>query len=94
MTIAAKLNQSHGPVVLLWPKKGLSTLDREGKPYWDPDADKALLETLKKNLDVGIRVLESDAYINDPGFAKAVFTEFEKMTGTKVLSGKRKQATL
>jgi len=88
MTIAAKLNQSHGTVVLLWPKKGLSTLDREGKPYWDPDADKALLETLKKNLDAGIRVMESDAYINDPGFARAVFTEFEKMTGTKILSGK------
>lgn len=76
-TIANKLNKSLGPVIMLWPKRGLSTLDRKGKPFWDPEADRALLTTLKKYLNPRIPVIESGAYINDPEFARAVFTAFE-----------------
>jgi uncharacterized protein (UPF0261 family) len=80
-TIAGKLNQSHGPVTVLWPKGGLSTLDCPGRPYWDPKADMALLKSLKKNLDVRILLIEIDSYINEPEFAQAVFQEFERVTG-------------
>jgi uncharacterized protein (UPF0261 family) len=76
-TIAEKLNQSRGPVVVLWPKKGLSTLDRMGKPFWDPEADRALLKALKRHLHPRIPLIESDAYINDSEFAHAVFMAFE-----------------
>ena len=76
-TIAEKLNQSRGPVVVLWPKEGLSTLDRMGKPFWDPEADRALLTALKRHLHPRIPLIESDAYINDPDFAHAVFMAFE-----------------
>jgi len=78
-TIADKLNQARGPVVVLWPKNGLSTLDRKGRPYWDPEADMALLKALKRHLDLRIPVIESDAYINDPDFAQVVFMAFEKI---------------
>jgi len=78
-TIADKLNQSRGPVLVLWPEKGLSTLDSRGRPFWDPDADRALLKTLKRYLDTRIPLIESDAYINDPDFAQAVFMAFEKI---------------
>jgi len=78
-TIADKLNQSRGPVVVLWPKKGLSTLDHSGKAFWDPYADMALLKSLKNHLDPCITLIESDAYINDPEFAQAVFLAFEKI---------------
>jgi uncharacterized protein (UPF0261 family) len=81
-TIAEKLNQSRGPVVVLWPKNGLSTLDKKGKPFWDPEADRALLETLNRHLVPRIPVIESDAYINDPEFAQAIFLAFKR-------SGKR-----
>jgi uncharacterized protein (UPF0261 family) len=77
--IAGKLNQSQGPVVVLWPKRGLSTLDRQGKPYWNPEADKALLNTLWKNLDDSIPLVELDSYINDDKFAKKVVNEFMKL---------------
>lgn len=76
-TIADKLNQSRGPVIILWPKKGLSTLDRKGKPFWDPEADKVLLDTLKKYLHPCIPVIDLDAYINDTEFAQQIFTAFE-----------------
>jgi len=78
-TIADKLNQARGPVVVLWPKNGLSTLDRKGRPFWDPEADMALLKALKRHLDLRIPVIESDVYINDPEFAQVVFMAFEKI---------------
>jgi uncharacterized protein (UPF0261 family) len=78
-TIADKLNGSRGLVVVLWPKRGLSTLDKEGKPFWDPEADRALLGALKRHLDSRIPIIESEAYINDPEFAHAVFMAFERL---------------
>ncbi|UCG63679.1 MAG: Tm-1-like ATP-binding domain-containing protein [Deltaproteobacteria bacterium] len=78
-TIADKLNQSRGHAVVLWPKRGLSTLDRKGRPFWDPEADMALLKALKRHLHPRIPVIESAAYINDPEFAQGVFMAFEKI---------------
>jgi len=75
--IADKLNRSRGSVVILWPGKGLSTLDRKGKPFWDPKADMVLLDTLKKYLHPSIPVIDLDAYINDTEFAQQIFTAFE-----------------
>ena len=77
--IAEKLNQSRGPVIVLWPKKGLSTIDRIGKPFWDPEADTALLKTLRRNLHDCIQLLESNHHVNDPGFGQAVFLAFKKI---------------
>jgi len=79
-TIADKLNRSRGPVTVLWPKNGLSALDSKGRPFWDPYADMALLKSLKNHLDSRITLIESDAYINDPEFAQAVFLSFEKIS--------------
>jgi len=58
---------------------GLSTLDRQEKPFWNPEADKALLNTLRKHLDDSIPLIELDAYINDVEFAKEVMNEFKKL---------------
>jgi uncharacterized protein (UPF0261 family) len=77
--IADKLNRSRGPVIVLWPRKGLSTLDRKGKPFWDPEADMVLLDTLKKNLHPYIPVIDLDLYINDTEFAQHIFMAFERM---------------
>jgi uncharacterized protein (UPF0261 family) len=77
--IADKLNRSRGPVIVLWPRKGLSTLDRKGKPFWDPEADMVLLDTLKKNLHPYIPVIDLDLYINDTEFAQQIFMAFERM---------------
>jgi len=78
-TIARKLNQAKGPVVIMWPKLGLSTLDRRSKPFWDPDADRALLESLREHLDPKVAIREIDAFINDPEFAKTVAEESRQL---------------
>ncbi|WP_300464163.1 Tm-1-like ATP-binding domain-containing protein [Desulfobacula sp.] len=78
-TIADKLNQSQGPVVLLWPEKGLSTLDSQGKPFRDTKADEALLEALKTHLNGRTDIIEYDVHINDNDFAQAVVAEFKNL---------------
>lgn len=66
-----RLNQSKGPTAVFFPLKGLSQLDSPGGEFWWPEADMALLETLKQNLRKDIPLIEVDANINDPEFAKA-----------------------
>jgi uncharacterized protein (UPF0261 family) len=54
------------------PQKGFSSLSGEGGALYDPVADKAFVEALRKHLDPEIRIIEVDAHINTPEFAKAV----------------------
>ncbi|MGF7400876.1 Tm-1-like ATP-binding domain-containing protein [Thermoanaerobacterium thermosaccharolyticum] len=70
--IAEKLNKAKGPVVLFIPLKGVSAIDKEGMPFYDPDADAMLFETLKKHLKPSIEVRELNCNINDTEFAEAI----------------------
>ncbi len=49
--VARKLNRSKGPVAILIPLKGWSSLDKEGMPLYDPGADQAFLHELKIHLN-------------------------------------------
>jgi uncharacterized protein (UPF0261 family) len=75
-TLAQKLNRAQGPVTVLWPARGLSSLDRPGKPFFDPEANQALLRSLKRHLEPHIPLLAFDLFINDPAFARTVFEVF------------------
>jgi len=77
-TIAGKLNKAKGPVTVLWPQKGLSSVDKLDKPFWDPEADQALFESIMKNLNPKIQVTKSDTHINDPTFAQKIIDVFGK----------------
>ena len=69
--IAEKLNMAEGPTVLYLPLKGVSMIDVEGTPFYDPEADAALFATLKEKLNDNIEIIEMDTDINDPEFAIA-----------------------
>ena len=45
--MAAKINRSTAPFMLLIPEKGVSLLDAPGQPFYDPEADRALFEELE-----------------------------------------------
>lgn len=77
--IADKLNKAKGPVRVLIPTRGFSSLDQEGQPFYDPETDKILIDTLKDHLKPSIPFREVDVHINDPMFAKEVFQEFLKL---------------
>jgi uncharacterized protein (UPF0261 family) len=49
-TVAEKLNKAKGPVKILIPSGGWSTLSVKGQSLYDPDADKAFVAELKKYL--------------------------------------------
>ena len=59
-------------VKFLIPIRGFSSLSVEGGPLYDPDTDKVFIDTLRKNVDPEIHVIEVDTHINTPEFARAV----------------------
>jgi uncharacterized protein (UPF0261 family) len=73
--VANKLNNSKGPVSVVIPLRGFSAWDKEGKVFYDPEADKVFIETLKANLNPSIKIKEIDAHINDGEFADQVISE-------------------
>ncbi len=77
--IARKLNAARGPVAVFIPLRGFSAIDVEGKPFYDPEADRALIEALKANLAPHIEVHEWDTDINDPAFARAMAARLDEL---------------
>ena len=67
--IAEKLSKATGPTVFMIPKKGVSSIDAEGKPFHDPEADAALFDALRASLASNVRLVEMDININDGAFA-------------------------
>jgi len=67
--IAAKLNPSKGPVVVMLPLGGLSSIDRPGKIFYHPEANGALFTTLKLKLSSAIELIEDEHHLDDPEFA-------------------------
>jgi uncharacterized protein (UPF0261 family)/ABC-type branched-subunit amino acid transport system ATPase component len=76
--IAAKLNQMEGPVRFLLPLKGVSLIDAPGKPFYDPEADRMLFDTLESEFRPGPnrRLIKLGMNVNDPAFAKALVDHF------------------
>jgi uncharacterized protein (UPF0261 family) len=80
--IAGKLNASRGPVAVYLPLRGLSVISAEGKPFYWPEADRALFDTLKAKLRPDIPCREMDCHINDAPFAQAMAEHLVAMCGS------------
>ncbi len=72
--VADRLNQSQYKKLIkfILPTKGFSSLSTEGGVLYDPEADMAFIEALKRTLDEEISVIEVDADINTPELARSV----------------------
>lgn len=69
--IAEKLNMAKGKTVLVLPLKGVSMLDAEGVAFCGKAEDKALFDTLKKEIHTdAVKIVELDLHINDKEFAE------------------------
>ena len=77
--IAQRLNGARGPWTFLIPRKGWSSLDKEGRPIYDPVADAAFVARLKEKLDAPSRVKEVDLHLYTPEFARVAVDEFVKL---------------
>ena len=82
--MAHKLNRSTAPVRLLIPEKGVSALSTEGQPFYDPEADAALFQTLESHLqqDDNRKLIRIPCDINDAMFSREAVDMFREINQT------------
>ncbi len=68
--IAEKASASRGPTTALLPLRGVSAIDKEGQPFWWPEADAALFQSIRNWIGPQVKLIELDMHINDPKFAR------------------------
>jgi len=69
--IAEKASAAKGPTAVLVPLRGVSAIDADGKPFWWPEADRALFQSLRNWISPRVELMELDLHVNDPRFAEA-----------------------
>ncbi|MBS1177270.1 MAG: hypothetical protein H6R06_1682 [Proteobacteria bacterium] len=77
--IAQRLNAAKGPWTFLVPRQGWSSLDKEGRPIYDPAADAVFVARLKDRLVAPSRVKEVDLHLYTPEFARVAVDEFVRL---------------
>jgi uncharacterized protein (UPF0261 family) len=77
--IAEKASAARGPTAVLVPLRGVSAIDAEGKPFWWPEADAALFQSLRNWISPRVEMIELDTHINDPAFAEAAASKLLAM---------------
>ncbi len=80
--IAQRLNQVEGQVRFLIPEKGVSLIDAEGQPFYDPEADAELFSAIERTLKQtdNRRLIRLPYNVNDPEFADALVENFREIT--------------
>jgi uncharacterized protein (UPF0261 family) len=76
--IAEKLNETTGPTALALPLRGVSMIDVEGEDFHDPEADEALFDAIRTNLDEKVELLELETDINDEAFARTIAEKLDE----------------
>ena len=70
--IAEKLSAAKGPATIMLPLKGVSGIDAEGEPFYGPEEDKMLFDTIRSEVNRDVVDLEEfDLHVNDKEFAEA-----------------------
>ena len=69
--IAEKTSAANSPTCVMVPLKGVSAIDAEGKPFWWPEANAALFQSLRNWIAPYVELVELDQHINDAAFAEA-----------------------
>ena len=60
---AEKMNRAKGPLKLVIPLRGWSSLDREGSVLYDPAEDRVFIDALKKKLKPDVEIEEVDVIL-------------------------------
>jgi uncharacterized protein (UPF0261 family) len=76
---AEKINRAKGPTRVFIPLRGFSFPDRENLPHWEPEGNRAFIDSLKAHLRPSIPLRELDAHMNDPEFIDPVADAFLSM---------------
>lgn len=81
--IAERLNEMTGPVRFLLPEGGVSALDAEGMPFYDPDALAALFAAIRETFaeTENRKLLSVPHNLNTPEFASSAVAALNDMIG-------------
>ena len=77
--IAERLNRARGAWSFLIPLQGWSSLDKAGRPIYDPVADAEFVARLKEKLTDPAHVKEVDLHLYTPEFARVAVDEFVRL---------------
>ncbi|MCY6959663.1 Tm-1-like ATP-binding domain-containing protein [Clostridium brassicae] len=70
--LVEKLNLAREKVALFIPLKGVSGIDVEGQPFYGPEENKVLFDTLRNGINRNVvELVEMDCDINEVAFAQA-----------------------
>lgn len=76
---AEKMSRAKGPLNLVIPLRGWSSLDREGTVLYDPEEDQLFIEELKKHLRPNVVEFEEvDCNLEDMGTAEALVNSLDR----------------
>ena len=67
---ARKANEALGPTVICLPSKGFSAPNHPGGPFWNPVADGAFIDAVRRDAKPQVTVEIVDAHINDAAFVE------------------------
>lgn len=82
--LAVRLNEGKGPVAVLFPQHGWTENTRKGRPLYDPQADRALVDAFMETRKPHVHVEFVEAHLND-----AIFSERAVEIIRKFISEKR-----
>ncbi|MGD8492563.1 MAG: Tm-1-like ATP-binding domain-containing protein [Desulfobacterales bacterium] len=71
---AGKLNQATGPVCVIIPQNGWSSVDSPENPTYDPQEDRVFVDMLRQRLKPDVSVIEIPANMEDEAFAQAIIS--------------------
>ena len=78
---AEKMNAAKGPIKMVVPLKGWSSIDKPGDVLHDPQEDQLFVKELKSRLNPEIIVEEVDFNLEDMGYAQQLVSSLEAFMG-------------
>lgn len=75
--IAEKLNKARGPVKIVIPLGGWSSVDPRGTHMYEPETDRAFTDQLRRLIRADIEIREIDADLDTAEFAHGVVKAFD-----------------
>ena len=79
--MAERLNLTRAPLIIAVPTRGLSIPNVPDGPFWDPPADAAFLDALRREIREDIPILTYERHVNDPAFGREVAQLFIELVG-------------
>ncbi len=76
---ADKINIARGPVKVVIPLKGWSSVDCPGNPTYDPEEDRVFIDALRDRVKSDIDIVEVDANMEESAFAQTLTRAFLEM---------------